>query len=77
MRTIRHLSPLSPDPAAVRRGSPLPPDPPAAVPGKSPLPPDKDQEGRAQDELRGNGGGSAGGRVGHRRGRHWRVTRER
>ena len=38
MRTLSYLSPLPPDPAGVRGGSPLPPDPPVTVPGESPLP---------------------------------------
>lgn len=43
MRTVRHPSPLPPDPVLARRGPPLPPDPPVAVLIESPLPPDNGQ----------------------------------
>jgi hypothetical protein len=40
MRAFRHPSPLPPDPAAVRIGSPLPPGPRRPGTAGSPMPPD-------------------------------------
>jgi hypothetical protein len=53
MRSIRHPSPLPPDPAGAPYGSPLPPDPPVAEYRRSPR---NVKEPSALDQARGNGG---------------------
>jgi hypothetical protein len=59
MQTVRHPSPLPPDPVGTRRGSPLPSDPPIAVLGESPLPPDNRQVPGARSQAHSVGGESA------------------